>query len=135
MALLYLDSSSFLTLLLQQEGHQTVEELLRDHVMRGDAVASSRLLWLEVRRVTIRERVLGNDIGAAVTAHLQGVEQLPVTDAVWERAGLIEQHVRTLDAIHLATCELTGATLLAAGLDSCIRRAAAACGVSVLPST
>src|SRR5690625_2536077 len=37
---------------------------------------------------------------------------LPVSDQVWDDAYAIQHHVRTLDALHLATCQLVGAVLL-----------------------
>lgn len=130
--LIYLDTSSFLTLLLGQEGGGPVRSTLRNAEEAGATLVSSRLLWLEAQRVTVREGLVGNDIRAAVAQHLAPIEQMPLTDDVWVRAAGIEQHVKTLDALHLATCELLGAELLAASLDSGIARVAAARGVLLL---
>lgn len=130
--LVYLGTSSFLTLLLGQEGDSTVRSVLRRAEEAGAALVSSRLLWLEAERVTIREGLLGNDIRTAVAQHLAAIERIPVTEDVWVRAASIEQHIKTLDALHLATCELLGADLLAASLDGGIARVAAARGVPLL---
>lgn len=130
---LYLDSSSFLTLLLQQDRHATIEAAVSEWERRGASVVSSRLLWLEAQRVTVREAVVSdNDIRAEVREHLKGIARLPLTEDVWTRAAGIDQHLKTLDSIHLATCELDGATLLTAGLDSAIRKVAEARGLPTI---
>jgi predicted nucleic acid-binding protein len=130
--ILYLDSSSFLITVLGQTGSADLRSRVAEWESDGGRVASSRLLWLEVRRVVIRERLAGNDFGSAAEDALVRVERIPVTDEVWERAATIEQHVRSLDAIHLATCELIGATLLSAGLDHGMRAVAEARHIGLL---
>jgi uncharacterized protein len=119
-AALYVDSSSLLTLVLGQTGSADLRARIASWEDEGGEITSSRLLWLEARRVVIRERLAGNDFAAIAEDALARVQQVPVTDEVWEHAAAIEQHVRALDAIHLATCELIGATLLTAGLDQTI---------------
>jgi len=127
--LLYIDSSTLLTVALRQEGHEDVRAVLRTAQSQGAIPASSRLLWLEARRVAIREAQVGNDVGAFINAALQTVTRLPVTEEVWDRAARIEQHLSTLDALHLATCESVSATLLVARLDGGLRAVAAARGI------
>lgn len=131
-ALVYIDSSVLLTLVLEQDGHEAVARLIADAARAGRALAASRVLWLEGRRVAVREALAGNPIASAVERHLSTITQLPVTEQVWERAAGIEQHIKTLDAIHLATCELAEATLATVGLDGAMRKIAEIRGIPVL---
>lgn len=110
--LLYLDSSAFLARLLAQDPDGLIDATLRSANDEGARVVASRLLWLEAARVAVRERLAANDIDDVVAANLAGIDRLPVTETVWTEAAAISQHVKTLDAIHLATCQLVGASLL-----------------------
>lgn len=130
--LLYVDSSVLLTVALSQIGWETVAATLDQAQDDGYGLASSRLLWLEAARVATRERLLGSDVAGVLDENLKFVDQLPITEEIWDRAASIEQHVKTLDAIHLATCELAEATLATVGLDGAMRRAAEARGVPLL---
>lgn len=109
---LYLDSSALLCRALGQPGAENVVRTTGVWLDLGGIIASSRLLWLEARRVSVRERALGKPVGDAVAAALDRIVSLPMSDDVWSGAHAIEQHVTTLDALHLATCQLAGATLL-----------------------
>lgn len=93
---------------------------------------SSRLLWLEARRVVVRERQSGNDIASVVEQNLAAIERLPLTEDVWNRAQAIETHVKTLDSLHLATCALVDATLLSFDLQ--MQKAATAMGLRLATS-
>lgn len=127
MALLYLDSSAFLRRVFGADGADTVDALSARFIADGGRVVSGRLLWLEARRVTVRERQLGNDILAAVEANLASVDRLPLTDDVWNAAHAIETHVKTLDSLHLATCSVVDAHLLS--FDAQMLAAASALGI------
>jgi predicted nucleic acid-binding protein len=129
---LYLDSSSLLVWMLAQPGQETVRSRIEEWLSGGGRLVSSRLLGLEVRRVLVRDRLAQNPLPSGHQAVLELVAQLPVTEEVWERASAIEQPVRALDAIHLATCELVGATLLTAGLDQTINDVALARGIPTI---
>jgi predicted nucleic acid-binding protein len=131
-AALYIDASSLLVLILGQTGHADVQARVVSWEKAGGNVVSSRLLWLEVRRVVIRERLAGNDFSPVAEDSLSRIEQVPVTDEVWERAARIPHHVRALDAIHLTTCDLVGATFLTAGLDGTICTVAASLGIPLI---
>jgi predicted nucleic acid-binding protein len=111
-SLLYLDSSALLRRALRQPGGEDVLRVTRAWIDQGGQVASSRLLWLEARRVAVRERFLGRPVADAVDAALDRVVALPLNEDVWSGAHSIEQHVKTLDALHIATCQLAEATLL-----------------------
>ena len=129
---LYVDSSVLLTIALSQPGWAVVSSSLDRAQDDGYRLASSRLLWLEAARVATRERLRDNNVDAVLVENLNFVDQLPITGEVWDQAAGIEQHLKTLDAIHLATCELAGATLATVGLDSSMRKVAEARGVPLL---
>ncbi len=131
---LYVDSSVLLTLALAQPGWETVAETLGRAQDDDYFLASSRLLWLESARVATRERLKGIEIGDVLGDNLDAVQQIPITEQTWERAAAIEQHIKTLDAIHLATCELIEATLATVSLDDTIRKVAQARGIPLLPA-
>jgi len=132
--LLYIDSSAFLRRILRHEGSALVDAaLVRHSTAPGGRVVSSRLLALESRGVAVRVKQNGNDISATVAANLDTIDILPLTEDVWTRASAIEQHIKTLDALHLATCLIVGADLLT--LDKNMALVASSLGLSLaLPS-
>lgn len=131
--LLYVDSSVLLTIALSQTGWETVSAVLERAQDDGYRLASSRLLALEVARVATRERLRGNHVDSVLNETLSFIAQLPVTEQIWDLAASIaEQHIKTLDAIHLATCEISGATLATPGPDGTIRKVAEARRIPLL---
>lgn len=110
--LLYVDTSAFLRRVFGADGADLVDRAVAGCLSRGGHPVSSRLLWLEARRVGIREQLLGNDVRAVIEANLDGVGKLPVTDEVWSGAEAIGEHIKTLDSLHLATCEIVEAELV-----------------------
>lgn len=128
--LLYIDSSAFIRRVFGADGADTVDAAIARYIRRGATVVSSRLLWLETRRVSVRERLLGNDVDAIVSANLAAVTRLPMTEEVWAGAYAIAQHVKTLDSIHVATCQLAAADLLT--FDANMRAVAEAVGIHVV---
>lgn len=70
----------------------------------AESLLSSRLLELEMVRVLRRER-----LDTAWTALvLDRLDVVSLDDHVLQRAADIKPHVKSLDAIHLATCALLG---------------------------
>jgi predicted nucleic acid-binding protein len=67
-------------------------------------VVSSRLLRVELTRMLRRDG--GSVIDREVI--MEVVTGIPVTESVWSAAEAIESHVKTLDAIHLASALATG---------------------------
>ncbi|HEY3737391.1 MAG TPA: PIN domain-containing protein [Jatrophihabitans sp.] len=128
--LLYVDTSALLRRALGHSDSERVARLTRDVVERGGLLVSSRLLWLEVRRTLVRERLSGNDISGGVTEALAYISELRVTDQVWDAAHAIEAHIRTLDALHVATCLVAGAALLS--FNQNMRSVARTLGVAVV---
>lgn len=127
--LLYVDASAFLRRVLNADGADAIDAVIARYADGGGKVVSSRMLWLEARRVTVRERHDGNDIAEVVEENLAGIERLPVTEDIWGLAHAIEAHVRTLDSLHLATCAAVDAHLLS--FDAQMRTAATAMGLQV----
>jgi predicted nucleic acid-binding protein len=127
--ILYLDSSALLQRALDQPGADTVDRHVETWLQAGATLASSRLLWLESRRTIVRERLMGNEIAYGLEPLLTTLVSLPVSDDVWAAAYSIESHVGTLGALHIATCQLAGATLLTFEIG--MRRAAESLGVAL----
>lgn len=69
-----------------------------------EGVCSSSLLQLEMMRVLRRERM---DTSYARLV-LDRLDLISIDDGILRFAGAIEPHVKSLDAIHLATCSLLG---------------------------
>lgn len=130
--LLYIDTSAFFDRLLAQNRHEEIAEATTRSLDAGGTVVSSRLLWLEAARVRTREALLGNDLGAPIAASLAAITRLPLTEEICQDAASIPVHVRTLDALHLATCRAAGATLLAS--DVLLTAAADSLGVPLAPT-
>lgn len=99
----YLDSSVGLRVLL---GHCTAAaDWYDDRMEAGDAFVSSRVLHLEIVRVLRREALatsLADDFVAELTL-------LNVDNALLADAAGIEPHIKSLDAIHLASALRIGA--------------------------
>lgn len=124
--MLYVDTSAFLDRLMIQKDFERTTAALVDAERRGERIVASRLLRLEARRVQVR---LGLD-WTSIERQVQELQLLPLSESVWRAAFDIEVHVKTLDALHLATCQLIDARLLTS--DDQLRRAATAIGVAVV---
>ena len=100
--MIYIDTSALLKL-----AHPEIESMpLRTWLARhpGDLL-SSALIRTEARRALMR-----NDPAAIpqLTQVLAFVAQIPITEAILDRAATLpDSGLRTLDAIHLATADLT----------------------------
>jgi predicted nucleic acid-binding protein len=109
----YLDSSVALRVLL---GHSPkaatwLQGIDADPETR---VVSSRLLQTEITRVLRREG-LSPTLRQLIMA---GVDLVPLTEAVLRSAEGIAKHIKTLDAIHLASALATGMDLVVATHDA-----------------
>ena len=100
--MIYIDTSALLKLV-----HAEPESMaLRTWLARHPAdLLSSALIRAEARRALIR-----NDPGALpqLSRVLPVIAQIPLTEAILDRAATLpDPRLRTLDAIHLASAELT----------------------------
>lgn len=103
MSALYLDSSAFVKLVVEEMESAAVRTFLANH---GARRVSSALLRTESLRAV---RHLGPDALATVREGLRRVDLIGIDDRILDAAGTLEPQVlRTLDAIHLATAMAVG---------------------------
>ena len=112
----YLDTSVAVHAL---RGTPQAESWFDDVAASGeDTLVSSRLLQTELTRVLRRD--------ALPVQHredlLQSVAQTPVTEAILTAAESIADHVKTLDAIHLATAMAFGSDTVVVTHDDNVAR-------------
>ncbi len=103
----YVDSSALVKLLLLEPESESVLEIVNQHMDDGAHVVTSTLTKVELNRVRVRldqtGPVASRFESKAVDVLLDSVAQIQITDQVIDDAALIEHHVKSLDAIHLAT--------------------------------
>lgn len=103
MSALYLDSSAFVKLVVEEAESAAVRAFL---ARRGARRVSSALLRTEALRSV---RHLGPDALATVREGLRRVDLIGIDDRILDAAGTLgPQVLRTLDAIHLATALAVG---------------------------
>ena len=103
MSALYLDSSAFVKLVVEETETAAVRSLL---ARRASRRVSSALLRTEALRAV---RHLGPDALTIVRGGLRRVDLIAIDDRILDSAGTLEPRVlRTLDAIHLATAIAVG---------------------------
>ena len=122
----YLDSSALVKLAVEEPESSALRRYLR----RRGPLVSSALAKTEVRRALLPFGDAGLRAGQEVLAR---VELVRVNDRVLDDAGgLLPPHLRSLDAIHLATAQRLGADLAAVvTYDERMAKAAEAIGLSV----
>ena len=99
--MIYLDTSALLKLVKAEAGSDALATFLGDRT----AFVSSKLLAVEARRGALRE---DPSMLPRVDLFLSRVDMIAISDAVVESASrLPDRHLRSLDAIHLATALLT----------------------------
>jgi predicted nucleic acid-binding protein len=100
---LYLDSSAFVKLIVEEAESTAARAFLANH---GARRVSSAILRAESLRAL---RHLGPDALATVREGLRRVDLIGIDDRILDAAGTLEPQVlRTLDAIHLATALAVG---------------------------
>lgn len=122
--LIYLDSSVALRTILDVPGRTRLQDWMRT----ADATfVSSRLLRTEVIRVLRRD---GRPVseGAPLLERVGLVEISRETHTIAES---IERHIRTLDALHLATALLIGENVTVATHDTAMKAVATNLGLDV----
>lgn len=123
----YIDASVALHALLPG-GDLRARRWLDAVTQAGDDVFSSMLLHLELARVLRRE---GLDVSMARPV-LDRVNLVSIDDGVLRFAAAIEAHIKSLDAIHLATCALLGANISIVTHDAQMSAAAASLGLEAM---
>jgi predicted nucleic acid-binding protein len=100
---LYLDSSAFVKLAVEESDTEALRAFLAKH---GGRRVSSSLLRAESLRAV---RHVGAEALATVREGLRRIDLIGIDDRILDAAGTIEPRVlRTLDAIHLATAMAVG---------------------------
>ncbi len=103
MSAVYLDSSAFVKLVVEETESVALRAYLANH---GARRVSSALLRAESLRAV---RHLGPDALSTVREGLRRVDLIGIDDRILDAAGTLEPQVlRTLDAIHLATAIAVG---------------------------
>lgn len=123
----YIDASVALHALLPG-GDQRARQWLDAVIGAGDEVYSSTLLQLELTRVLRREG-LGPSLARPL---LDRVNLVSIDDGVLRFAGSIQAHLKSLDAIHLATCALLGTAIGVVTHDESMAAVAISLGLDVL---
>ena len=94
----YIDSSALLKLVVQEKETGALEA----HLAEKDGLVASRLAVLECRRAL--KRVQNKRLLQALENVLEAVYLLEITPAILDRAAALgPRHLRSFDAIHLAT--------------------------------
>jgi len=99
---IYIDTSALLKLVHVELESTPLRTWLGRH---PDDLLSSALIRVEARRALVR-----NDPAALpqLTGVLAVIAQIPITETILDRAAMLpDAGLRTLDAIHLASAELT----------------------------
>lgn len=123
--IVYLDSSVALRTILDAPERERLQAWMQTP---ETSYVSSRLLRTEVIRVLRRDGRPPAD-GAPL---LDRVGMLEVTRETHSVAESIERHVKTLDALHLATALLIGAPVTVASHDTMMKTVAEQLGLSII---
>ncbi len=94
----------------------------------GEQIYSSVLLRLELTRVLRREHL---DLALADVI-LDRIELIGIDEGVLKSAAAIETHVKSLDAIHIATCMLLGPKVALVTRDAVMGEVARSLGLDTL---
>ena len=122
--LVYLDTSVGLRTILDVAERERIQSWMQTP---GTTFLSSRLLRTEVVRVLRRD---GRPLSDAAPL-LDRVGLLDITRETHTVAESIERHIRTLDALHLATALLVGEVVTVATHDDTMKTVAEQLGLSV----
>lgn len=127
--LLYIDTSAAIRIELGDHDGPELKKFVAAQRLSGVMLCSSRLLELECRRAAVRLEAEGFD-SKEVATFAANCRLLPIDDDVWRTALGITQTVKSLDAIHLATCALVPNVRLLTS-DITMRTVAKALGIVV----
>lgn len=125
MAVYYLDSSVALRTILDVPERVRLQSWM---ARSGSVYVSSRLLRTEVIRVLRRDGRPPSD-GAAL---LERVGLIDITRQTHAVAESFERHIRTLDALHVATALLIGEPVTVATHDTVMESVASDLGLAVI---
>jgi predicted nucleic acid-binding protein len=124
-SIVYLDSSVALRMILDVPERERLQSWMQ---IPETSYVSSRLLRTEVVRVLRRD---GRPL-ADGTPLLDRIGMLEITRETHTVAESIERHIKTLDALHLATALLIGAPVTVASHDTTMKAVVEQLGLSVI---
>jgi predicted nucleic acid-binding protein len=107
-----------------------LESVVDAHRAAGGQLVSSTLLKVEIARVAVREELAGRD-PSPIRMRLQHMNRfIPLDASVLSSASGFRQHIKTLDALHLATAaKVPGVRLLSS--DATMRAVARANSIDI----
>ncbi len=109
MSLVYLDSSALLKLLVEEAESERLNGVINSYLATDVRLVTSALAKVELSRARIR-----NDLGGA-SDRFESLAQnnifdildvIQITEPILDVASSIPHHVKSLDAIHLATADV-----------------------------
>ncbi|MCL2594527.1 MAG: type II toxin-antitoxin system VapC family toxin [Promicromonosporaceae bacterium] len=124
----YLDSSVVLHAIQVGSHRVGVRDWLRERLLRGDSFVSSLLLRTEVIRVLRRDGLPLSDAAPI----LDRVRLYDLSNLVATTAESFEKHIKTLDALHLATLIEINSFMTLASHDKNMLRAAQQLGLTTV---
>jgi predicted nucleic acid-binding protein len=108
--LIYLDSCALYKLVVSEAESEALDAHVTQENRRGQTVIASELAHVEVRRALIRTGADQPTHGEA-DALLDAYAKLPVGPVIKKASRLTYPHLRSLDALHLATAASLGKAL------------------------
>ena len=123
----YIDASVALHALLAG-GDLRARRWIDAATLAGDDIFSSTLLHLELTRVLRRE---GLEASMARPL-LQRINLVSIDDGILRFAAAIEAHIKSLDAIHIATCALLGSGIRVVTHDQNMAKVAESLGLEAM---
>lgn len=126
--IVYLDTSAVLKILIDEPGMQAMRESVNGWQMAGDDLVSSFLLHTEMHCAAQRRGVAA---AAVIDKLLGAIGLIDIDRAHLLAAARTPHHLRSADAIHLATALAVGADVLVT-YDAELAEAAAAEGLRVV---
>jgi len=126
---IYVDTSSLVRMAMSDHNGVYLQKVFDDYLRQGAVAVSSKILELESARTAIRLISEGR-AGEKVLEFAKNIDYIPITETIWETALHIPQPVKTLDAIHLATCTIIPDCVLLTS-DANMRKVAPALGITL----
>jgi len=127
---IYIDASALLKLVHPEAESMSLRTWLARH---PDDLISSALIRAESRRALLRNDPAGL---ANLPRVMSVIAQIPVTEEVLDRAAMLpDPGLRTLDAIHLASAQLTPGITTMLAYDKRLAEAARKAGITVASPT
>jgi len=124
----YLDASAAAKLLVEEPESRALAAYLDGLAAEGATVISSALLETELRRLAVRTELAQSDVSNL----LERVDLVEPDRSLFHEAGILPgAHLRSLDALHVATALRVEASMMVA-YDDRQREAAEAVGLRVI---